>query len=121
MIRIDGTSAPVFELPHLRVTGLASPSRGAAATCVWRLALAPGAPGVLHGVYTPAASVILNGLSHEFDSADDLAVRYDDPQLGLGWDVQEPVLSPRDRDAPAVADLLDRLAADGVAWPPRDA
>ena len=78
-------------------------------------------PGVLHGIYTPDASVVLNGLSHEFDAADDLAARYDDPHLGLDWDVKEPVLSPRDRTAPAVADLLDRLAADGVAWPTRDA
>ena len=78
-------------------------------------------PGVLHGIYTPDASVILNGLSHEFDAADDLAVRYDDPSLGLDWRVEEPVLSARDRAAPTMADLLDRLAADGVAWPTFDA
>jgi dTDP-4-dehydrorhamnose 3,5-epimerase len=77
-------------------------------------------PGVLHGIYTPESSVILNGLSHEFDSADDLAARYDDPSLGLEWNVRDPVLSPRDRGAPAVADLLDRLAAEGVGWPARN-
>jgi len=77
-------------------------------------------PGVLHGIYTPEASVILNGLSHEFDAADDLAARYDDPSLGLDWRVEEPVLSARDRAAPTVAELLDRLAADGVAWPTPD-
>jgi dTDP-4-dehydrorhamnose 3,5-epimerase len=78
-------------------------------------------PGVLHGIYTPESSVILNALSHEFDADDDLAARYDDPDLGLQWDVDEPVLSPRDRAAPALGELLDRLAADGVAWPTRDA
>ena len=76
-------------------------------------------PGVLHGIYTPEASVILNGLSHEFDSADDLAARYDDPSLALEWEVHDPVLSARDRGAPAVAELLERLAADGVGWPAR--
>ena len=35
--------SPRFELPHLVVQGLASPRRGAAETCVWRLSLAPGA------------------------------------------------------------------------------
>jgi len=78
-------------------------------------------PGVLHGIYTPDASVILNALSHEFDAADDLAVRYDDPQLALEWDVEDPVLSSRDRAAPTVAELLDRVAADGVTWRTRDA
>ena len=78
-------------------------------------------PGVLHGIYTPHTSVILNGLSHEFDAEDDLAVRYDDPNLGLEWGVEAPVLSARDRAAPTLAELLDRVAADGVAWPTSDA
>ena len=78
-------------------------------------------PGVLHGIFTPESSVILNGLSHEFDAADDHAACYDDPHLGLAWDVHEPVLSARDRAAPSVADLLARLADDGVVWPACDA
>src|SRR6476661_7841672 len=57
-------------------------------------------PGVLHGIHTPESSVVLNGLSHEFDPDDDLAVRYDDPALSLDWRVADPVLSPRDRAAP---------------------
>jgi len=43
-------SSPVFELPFLEVTGLAAPSRGAQETCVWRLTLAPGAPGTVHSM-----------------------------------------------------------------------
>jgi quercetin dioxygenase-like cupin family protein len=43
-------SSPVFELPFLSVTGLAAPSRGAQETCVWRLTLAPGAPGTVHSM-----------------------------------------------------------------------
>jgi dTDP-4-dehydrorhamnose 3,5-epimerase len=78
-------------------------------------------PGVLHGIYTPDGSVILNGLSHEFDPADDLAVRFDDPAVALDWPVVDPVLSPRDRAAPTIAGLLDRLATDGVALPTLDA
>jgi quercetin dioxygenase-like cupin family protein len=42
--------SPVFELPFLSVTGLAAPSRGAQETCVWRLTLAPGAPGTVHSM-----------------------------------------------------------------------
>jgi mannose-6-phosphate isomerase-like protein (cupin superfamily) len=34
--------APRFRLPGLEFTGLASPSRGSAGLCTWRLVIAPG-------------------------------------------------------------------------------
>jgi dTDP-4-dehydrorhamnose 3,5-epimerase len=74
-------------------------------------------PGVLHGVYTPRSSVILNGLSHEFDPDDDLEVRFDDPQIDLDWAVTDPVLSERDRDAPSIAAILEQLASRGIEFP----
>jgi dTDP-4-dehydrorhamnose 3,5-epimerase len=40
------------------------------------------------GYYTPAAEG---------------AVRWDDPELAIGWPVREPILSPRDRRAPLLA------------------
>jgi mannose-6-phosphate isomerase-like protein (cupin superfamily) len=55
------SDAPVFRLPGLEVTGLASPRRGAAETCVWRLALDPGAPGVPHRVTREEIFVALSG------------------------------------------------------------
>jgi dTDP-4-dehydrorhamnose 3,5-epimerase len=74
-------------------------------------------PGVLHGFYTPRSSVILNGLSHEYDPADDFEVRFDDPQIDLDWAVTDPVLSERDRDAPSIAEVLEHLASRGVVFP----
>src|SRR5262245_14198176 len=53
-------------------------------------------PGILHGFYTPEHSVLLNGISHEYDQRDDLAVRYDDHALGVEWGAIDPVLSERD-------------------------
>ena len=47
---IKSPDAPVFDAPYLSVTGLAAPSRGSRETCVWRLELAPGAPGTVHSV-----------------------------------------------------------------------
>src|SRR6187549_3908723 len=55
------SEAPVFRLPGLEVLGLASPRRGAAETCVWRLSLAPGAPGVPHRVTREEIFVALHG------------------------------------------------------------
>jgi quercetin dioxygenase-like cupin family protein len=57
---IKGPS-PQFELPFLRVTGLAAPSRGARETCVWRLSLEPGAPATPHSVDREEIFVGLSG------------------------------------------------------------
>src|SRR5215212_1809328 len=40
--RTCAAEAPRFQLPGLEFTGLASPSRGSAGLCTWRLVLAPG-------------------------------------------------------------------------------
>jgi quercetin dioxygenase-like cupin family protein len=82
---IDRAQAPLFEIPNLVVTGLASPSRGAAETCVWRLALAPGAPGVAHAVTREEIFVVLagralatvDGVEHTIQSGDTLIVPRD--------------------------------------------
>lgn len=58
---IHSATAPTFELPNLRVTGLAAPSRGGTETCVWRLAIAPGAPGTAHSVDREEIFVVLAG------------------------------------------------------------
>jgi mannose-6-phosphate isomerase-like protein (cupin superfamily) len=58
---IHAVSAPTFELPALTVTGLAAPSRGARESCVWRLTLAPGAPGTPHSLDREEIFVGLSG------------------------------------------------------------
>ncbi|MFC0626755.1 cupin domain-containing protein [Kribbella deserti] len=42
MTVIRAAEAPRFELPGIEFTGLASPSRGSAGLCTWRLTLSPG-------------------------------------------------------------------------------
>jgi mannose-6-phosphate isomerase-like protein (cupin superfamily) len=58
---VHKSDAPVFRMPGLEVVGLASPRRGAAETCVWRLALEPGTPGVPHRVTREEIFVALRG------------------------------------------------------------
>ena len=68
-------------------------------------ALAP-CPGPHHPAWRgpwlllATATDALNATSHEYDPADDLEVRFDDPDLGLVWPTATPVLSDRDHDAP---------------------
>jgi mannose-6-phosphate isomerase-like protein (cupin superfamily) len=58
---IQSSQAPQFTIPGLTVTGLAAPSRGSRETCVWRLAIAPGAPGALHTLDREEIFVALAG------------------------------------------------------------
>lgn len=39
---VRAADAPTFELPGVRFTGLAAPSRGSAETCAWLLTVDPG-------------------------------------------------------------------------------
>src|SRR5437870_5685975 len=61
MAVIRALHAPSFQLPGLAVTGLASPSRGARETSVWRITLSPGAPGAEHSVDREEIFLVLKG------------------------------------------------------------
>ncbi len=39
----------------------------------------------------------------------EIAVAYDDPDLGISWPLADPVLSERDQRAPRIAEVLPRL------------
>jgi mannose-6-phosphate isomerase-like protein (cupin superfamily) len=58
---IRAENAPSFTLPDLTVIGLAAPSRGSLETSVWRIHIAPGAPGVPHSVDREEIFVALAG------------------------------------------------------------
>src|SRR6185436_3531490 len=78
MTLIRSTASPTFELPFLSVTGLAAPSRGAQETCVWRLTLAPGAPGTVHSMdreeifvaFAGRATVAIDGQEIDLNAGD---------------------------------------------------
>ena len=61
MPHIEASAAPTFNLPGLTVTALAAPSRGATATCAWRLILAPKTKGVEHVLDKEEIFVALSG------------------------------------------------------------
>ena len=44
-----------------------------------------------------------------YDPADEIAIRFDDPAIGIAWPVGAPMLSRRDAAAPALAEVIDRL------------
>src|SRR5262249_39043 len=53
-------------------------------------------PGVAHGFFFYRASLHVYAVSHEWDPADELGCRWDDPALGIDWPCVDPLLSARD-------------------------
>ena len=44
-----------------------------------------------------------------YDPGDEITVAWNDPAIGIAWPVRDPILSAKDRGAPRLAELLDRL------------
>lgn len=69
-------------------------------------------PGLLHGfqALTEQADVCYR-IDRAHDPADDLAVRYDDPDLRIAWPLPAGQVSRRDRAAGSWRELLERIGA----------
>jgi dTDP-4-dehydrorhamnose 3,5-epimerase len=62
-------------------------------------------PGFAHGfVVLSDTADFLYKCTALYDAADDHALRWNDPALGIDWPVTAPLLSARDAAAPALAD-----------------
>ena len=48
-------------------------------------------------------------LSSYYDPATESGIAWDDPDVGVEWPVDEPLLSERDKSAPKLADVADEL------------
>ena len=67
-------------------------------------------PGFAHGfcVLSPSAQVEYK-CTALYNPADELTLAWDDPTIGIDWPTSEPLLSARDRAAPRIDEVLDRL------------
>ncbi|ETK34334.1 dTDP-4-dehydrorhamnose 3,5-epimerase family protein [Microbispora sp. ATCC PTA-5024] len=68
-------------------------------------------PGILHGYQALTEADVCYRIDREHDPAEDLAVRYDDPDLALPWPLPAGAISRRDLSAGSWADLRARLTA----------
>jgi dTDP-4-dehydrorhamnose 3,5-epimerase len=67
-------------------------------------------PGCLHGfVVTGESAEVEYKCTLPYDAAADFGVRWNDPELAIPWPVAQPVLSGKDRSAPLLRDVRDRL------------
>jgi dTDP-4-dehydrorhamnose 3,5-epimerase len=66
-------------------------------------------PGYAHGfVVTSDEALFAYKCTAYYDPAAELAVRWDDPAVGIRWPLDDVTLSERDRSAPALADAARR-------------
>lgn len=69
-------------------------------------------PGFLHGfVVLSEVAQVEYKCTAVYDPDADFGVRWNDPELAIPWPVDEPVLSDKDRDAPLLSEVRDRLIA----------
>ena len=63
-------------------------------------------PGLVHGfqVLSNEADICYQ-MDAVHDPALDIALAWDDPDLGIEWPIADPILSERDRSAPSLAEL----------------
>ncbi len=68
-------------------------------------------PGILHGFQALTdQSDVCYRIDREHDPAEDLSVRYDDPDLGIRWPLPVEAISRRDLEARSWAELAERSA-----------
>lgn len=67
-------------------------------------------PGMIHGFcVTSEIAQIEYKCTDVYRPEDDFSVAWDDPDLAVPWPVRDPVLSGKDRRAPRLRDVQDRL------------
>jgi dTDP-4-dehydrorhamnose 3,5-epimerase len=68
------------------------------------------APGLAHGflVLSDLAEVEYK-CSRFYDAPSELVISWNDPELGIPWPIEDPILSSKDAGAPQLADLMNRL------------
>lgn len=74
-------------------------------------------PGVAHGFYFPEQTRYVYGVTDYWSLADELGCSWNDPRLGIPWPAIDPVLSPRDREAISLQELMNVLDAEHLETP----
>lgn len=66
-------------------------------------------PGVAHGFASLTDVLLWYLVDGYYNPADELGLAWDDPELGVDWGIEAPVLSSRDRANPNRAEIPDAL------------
>jgi dTDP-4-dehydrorhamnose 3,5-epimerase len=61
--------------------------------------------GVAHGFLSLTEATLLYFVDNYYDGADEFGVAWNDPEIGLDWQLAHPTLSPRDANNPLLRDI----------------
>lgn len=73
-------------------------------------------PGVAHGYAALESASLVYLVNRYFTGEDEHGLAWDDPDLGIDWGIEDPILSKRDRTNPPLADL-DRSEIERALTP----
>ena len=69
-------------------------------------------PGFAHGFCVLSERVHVEYKCSDFyDPGHELGIAWNDPEIGIAWPIQGPILSSKDASAPRLAEVLDQLTA----------
>lgn len=72
--------------------------------------------GFLHGFITRTDDVLVHyKVTSAYSAAHDGAVRWDDPELGIDWEIETPILSEKDQTALCLSDIAEIFPEGSVA------
>jgi dTDP-4-dehydrorhamnose 3,5-epimerase len=72
-------------------------------------------PGFAHGFcVTSAAAQVEYKCTEIYDPTTEIGIAWNDPALAIGWPVDDPILSPRDRRNLTLAEQTDQLPVFGT-------
>jgi len=67
-------------------------------------------PGFAHGFCVLSERVHVEYKCTDFyHPGDEIGIAWNDPEIGIDWPIPEPIVSSKDRAAPRLAQILDRL------------
>ena len=61
--------------------------------------------GVAHGFVTLKDATLIYVVDNYYDGADEYGVAWNDPEIGIPWGVEAPLISPRDAKNPMLQDI----------------
>jgi len=61
--------------------------------------------GVAHGFYAVTDCILIYFVNNYYDSSDEHGVAWDDPEIGLAWGAEAPLISQRDATNPRMKDI----------------
>ena len=67
-------------------------------------------PGFAHGFCVVSAQVHVEYKCTAFyDPADEISIAWDDPEIGIEWPIEQPIVSAKDQRAQRLQQMIDRL------------